>query len=154
HSLETFVRELARDVKDPDSGKPALTVALERRRRAQASDSTFTIGALGSGSDYTVFIDHLNVPTLDIRHGGATHDGIYHSVYDSYTFYERFLDTSFAYGAAQAQLMATAVVRLADAPVLPFEFGAPARTYKRYLDEIDRLVKERGDSGKLDLSAP
>jgi len=154
HSLETFVRELARDVKDPETGKPALTVALERRRRNQASDSTFTIGALGSGSDYTVFLDHLNVPTLDIRHGGATHDGIYHSIYDSYAFYERFLDTSFAYGAAQAQLMATAVVRLADAPVLPFEFGAPAQTYRRYLDEIDKLLKERGDSGKVDLAAP
>jgi N-acetylated-alpha-linked acidic dipeptidase len=154
HSLQTFVRELARDVKDPETGKPALSVALERRRRAQASDTTFTIGALGSGSDYTVFIDHLNVPTLDIRHGGATHDGIYHSIYDSFSFYERFLDTSFAYGAAQAQLMATAVVRLADAPVLPFEFGSAAQTYRRYLDEIDKLQKDRGDSNRVDLAAP
>jgi N-acetylated-alpha-linked acidic dipeptidase len=154
HSLQTFVEELARDVKDPETGKSALAVALERRRRAQAGDTTFTIGALGSGSDYTAFLDYLNVPTLDIRHGGATHDGIYHSVYDSYTFYERFLDTSFAYGAAQAQLMATAMVRLGDAPVLPFEFGSAARTYRRYLDELDRLLKTQGDSGKVDLAGP
>jgi N-acetylated-alpha-linked acidic dipeptidase len=151
HSLQTFVEQLARDLKDPESGKSALTVALERRRRAQAGDTTFTIGALGSGSDYTAFLDHLNVPTLDIRHGGDTHDGIYHSIYDSYAFYERFLDTSFAYGAAQAQLMATAMVRLGDAPVLPFEFGSAARTYGRYLDEIERLLKSQGDSGKVDL---
>lgn len=154
HSLEAFVRELARDVRDPESGKTALEVTLERRRRSQPSDTTFTIGALGSGSDYTVFIDHLTVPTLDLRHGGAAQDGFYHSVYDSYTSYERFNDTAFAYGVAQSQLMATALARLADAPVLPFEFGAPARTYRRYLDEIERLATEQRDSGRLDLRAP
>jgi N-acetylated-alpha-linked acidic dipeptidase len=153
HSLETFVRELARDTRDPATGRSALAVALERRRAARAADSTFTIGALGSGSDYTAFIDHLTVPTLDIRHGGGSRDGIYHSVYDTYTFYERFLDTSFTYGAAQAQLMATALVRLADAPVLPFEFGAAARTYRGYLDEIDKLARGRDSATALDLSA-
>lgn len=152
HSLQTFVRELARDIRDPQSEKSALQVALERRRRAAPADTAFTIGALGSGSDYTAFIDHLAVPTLDIRHGGGAQDGIYHSVYDSYTFYERFLDTTFAYGVAQSQLMGTALLRLADAPVLPFEFGAAARTYRGYLQEIDRLARERGDSTRLDLA--
>jgi N-acetylated-alpha-linked acidic dipeptidase len=152
HSLEAFVRELARDIHDPATGKSALDVVRERRRRDRGADTAFTIGALGSGSDYTAFIDHLTVPTLDIRHGGGARDGIYHSIYDSYTFYERFLDTTFAYGVAQSQLMGTALLRLADAPVLPFEFGAAARTYRRYLQEIDRLASDRGV--KLDLAAP
>ena len=164
HSLETFVAELARDVKDPATGRRALDVALEKRRAQRARDTTgteeigpdtaFTIGALGSGSDYTAFLDHLVVPTVDIRYDGdANTDGIYHSIYDTYTHYERFSDTSFAYGVAEAQTMGSAILRMADAPVLPFEFGAVARTYRRYADEIEKLARGNDTTRALDLSA-
>lgn len=163
HSLEAFFTEVARDVRDPVTGRSAVDVALERQREQRArrqsrdpddedGDSTFTISALGSGSDYTAFIDHLTLPTLDIRHGGGSRAGIYHSVYDSYAFYERFLDTSFAYGVAQAQAMATAIARMADAPLLPFEFTAPARTYRRYADEIEQLARKNDTTKALDLA--
>ncbi|HKB49709.1 MAG TPA: transferrin receptor-like dimerization domain-containing protein, partial [Ktedonobacterales bacterium] len=158
HSLERFVMEVARDVQDPKVAKSALQAQLDHARSQRAakdtsSDTTFTIGALGSGSDYTAFIDHLGVPALDIRYGGAAHSGIYHSIYDSYTFYERFLDSGYVYGVTEAQTMATAILRMADAPVLPFDFGAAARTYHKYADEIAKLAGGNDSTKGLDLFA-
>ena len=165
HSLEEFLREVARDVPDPSGKGSALEVAQQHRREqrprgrqaggpgaGEPPDTAFSIGALGSGSDYTVFIDHLAVPSLDVRYGGATHDGIYHSIYDSYTFYQRFLDSSFAAEVAQAQTVGTAILRMADAPVLPFEFHAVARTYGRYADDIGRLAARNDTTKGLDLA--
>ena len=158
HSLEQFLREVARDIVDPLTGKSALQAALERRRQQRAprdtgGDTTFTIGALGSGSDYTAFIDFLGLPSLNVSYGGAANSGIYHSIYDSYTFFERFLDTGYVYGVTEAQTMATAVLRMADAPLLPFEFRAPARTYRRYTEEIAKLAAANDTTRGLDLAA-
>ena len=157
HALERFVMELARDVSDPKVAKSALQARLDHERSQRAakdtsSDTTFAIDALGSGSDYTAFIDHLGVPALDIRYGGAAHSGIYHSIYDSYTFYERFLDTGYVYGVTEAQTMATAILRMADAPLLPYEFRAAARTYHTYADEIGKLAGGNDTTKGLDLS--
>jgi N-acetylated-alpha-linked acidic dipeptidase len=166
HSLEQFFREVARDVPDPSGRGSALEAAQEHRRQEAArerpaggrggqrtpGDTAFSIGALGSGSDYTVFTDHLNVPSLDFRYGGATHDGIYHSIYDSYTFYLRFLDSALTSEVAEAQTAGTAILRMADAPVLPFEFRTAARTYQRYADEIGRLAARNDTTRGLDLA--
>ncbi len=149
HSLQEFFRELARDIPDPESDKSALEVSLAHRK----DSSAFAVGALGSGSDYTVFIDHLGVASANAAYGGATHDGFYHSIYDSFDAYTRFADTSFVYGVAEAGTMATALLRLADAPVLPFEFTAVARTYRGYADEIAREAAADGKLKGLDLSA-
>jgi len=158
HALEQFLTEVARDITDPRTGKSALQAMLDHRRSERTAsdtsrDSTFTLGALGSGSDYTAFIDHLGVPSADVRYGGAAQSGIYHSIYDSYTFYERFLDTGYVYGVTEAQTMATAVLRMADAPLLPFEFQAPARTYRKYAEEIARLAAGNDTTKGLDLTA-
>jgi N-acetylated-alpha-linked acidic dipeptidase len=158
HSLEEFISQVARDVTDPMSGKSVLDALLahqreQRSRRDTTADTTFTIGALGSGSDYTAFLDHLGVPSANVSYGGGTEDGIYHSIYDSYTFYDRFLDTSFAYEALEAQTMATAVLRMADAPLLPYEFRAVVRTYRGYADQIEKLAKGNDTTKGLDLSA-
>jgi N-acetylated-alpha-linked acidic dipeptidase len=160
HTLETFFRELARDSRDPVTGRDQLAEprarSLERARTA--ADSTrigalpFRIGALGSGSDYTVFIDHLGIASADLRHGGATDAGVYHSIYDTYEFYTRFYDDGFRYAAAQAGAMGTALLRLADAPVLPFSFSDAAATHRRYLGEIDSLAP-RTLADTLDLGA-
>lgn len=118
-----------------------------------AVDTAFSIGALGSGSDYTAFIDHVGLASLNIGYGGETHDGIYHSIHDTYDFYTRFLDTTFVYGVALAQTAGTTLLRLADAPVLPFEFGAAARTYRGYVEEIEKGAKKDSSLRALDLSA-
>jgi N-acetylated-alpha-linked acidic dipeptidase len=158
HSLQQFLMEVARDVTDPKTGKSALQAALDHARarrtaRDTSSDTTFTLDALGSGSDYTAFIDHLAIPSVDVRYGGAAHSGIYHSIYDSYTFYERFLDTGYVYGVVEAQTMATAILRMADAPLLPFEFQTPARTYRKYVEQIATLAAANDTTKALDLAA-
>jgi N-acetylated-alpha-linked acidic dipeptidase len=158
HALEQFVTEIARDVTDPKSGKSVLQANRDHARSQRApkdtsSDTTFTLDALGSGSDYTAFLDHVGTASLNLGYGGAAHSGIYHSIYDSYTFYERFLDTGYVYGVTEAQTMATAILRMADAPLLPFEFQTPARTYRKYADEIGRLAAQNDTTKGLDLAA-
>jgi N-acetylated-alpha-linked acidic dipeptidase len=158
-SLEAFLREVARDVPDPNGKAPSALEASQQHRRQQitrdtagGADTAFAIGALGSGSDYTAFIDHLGVASLDVRYGGATESGVYHSAYDDYTFYLRFLDSTLAAEVAEARTVGTAILRLADAPVLPFEFGAVARKYRRYADEIARLAAKDDTTKGLDLA--
>ena len=158
-SLETFLLEVARDVPAPtDSGRSALAAAREHRSQMLArdsaregADSAWSVAALGSGSDYTVFLDHLGVASLDVRYAGATEDGVYHSVYDDYTFFLRFLDSSLTAEVAEARTLGTAILRMADAPVLPFDFGAAARKFGRYVDELARLAAVRDSARKLDL---
>jgi N-acetylated-alpha-linked acidic dipeptidase len=157
HSLEQFVTEVARDVMDPKTGTSALAASLTHARAQRApkdtsSDTTFTLDALGSGSDYTAFLDHVGLAAVNLSSGGAAHSGVYHSIYDSYTFYERFLDTGYVYGVTEAQTMATAVLRMADAPLLPFEFRAPARTYRKYADQLAHLATENDTTATLDLA--
>ncbi len=157
HSLEAFTIEVARDVIDPLTGQSVLAAALaharsERAPKDTSSDTLFTLDALGSGSDYTAFLDHVGLASLNLSYGGAGRTGIYHSIYDSYTFYERFIDTSYVYGVTEAQTMATAVLRMADAPVLPFEFRAPARTYRQYADQLGRLAADNDTTKALDLA--
>jgi N-acetylated-alpha-linked acidic dipeptidase len=152
HSLELFVEQLARDIRDPDSGNSVLEARLERQRSQNADDTTFAIGALGSGSDYTAFLDHAGMAALHLAYGGGASAGIYHSKYDSFDHYTRFMDTTFAYGVAEAQTLATAALRLADAPVLPFEFTRVATTYRGYLEEIEKGAADNPMLETLDLA--
>ncbi len=165
HSLQEFMREVARDVPAPTGRGSALDAAQAHRREEAAQvrhrrsaeeetpDTAFSIDALGSGSDYTAFIDHVTMPALGIGYGGAAHGGIYHSIYDSYTFFLRFLDSTLASEVAQARTVGTAVLRMADAPVLPFEFRTAARTYGTYADEISKLAGRNDTTKGLDLTA-
>ncbi|HYK91777.1 MAG TPA: M28 family metallopeptidase [Acidobacteriota bacterium] len=152
HSLERFLHEVARDIADPATGKSVYDALRDRRLETAADDQAkkelreradLRIGALGSGSDYTVFIDHLGIACLDLRFGGDDGGGVYHSIYDSFYWYTHFSDTTFEYGRALAQLDGTAVMRLADAQVLPFDFTNLADTVGLYVDELDRLNKKK-----------
>ncbi len=161
HTLETFFREVARDTRDPESGKSALEALIDRdlERARTARDSLkargqeFRIGALGSGSDYTVFIDFLNIAAANIGIGGAQPTGVYHSIYDSYDFFMRYHDPTFAYGKTLAGSMATAMLRMADAPTLPFSFSDAALTYADYVNQIADLADEEFGEGTLDITA-
>ena len=148
HSLQAFVNEVMRDVEDPKRpGKTLFAASLDRRidqertelGRAQLRRAgDLPIDALGSGSDYTVFLDHLQVASLDFGFGGEGGGGVYHSAYDSVYWYTHFSDKDFAYGAALSRTIGTVILRLANADVLPFEFTATARTLGTYVDEIDK----------------
>jgi N-acetylated-alpha-linked acidic dipeptidase len=103
------------------------------------------IQALGSGSDYTVFLDHLGIASLNLGFGGEDFGGIYHSIYDDYFWYTHFSDGDFVYGRALAQTIGTVVIRLADADVLPYEFTSLAETVNLYVDELQKLWKSTGE---------
>ena len=98
------------------------------------------ISALGSGSDYTPFLQHLGIASLNMGFGGEDGGGSYHSVYDSFDHYTRFGDFDFAYGVALAKVCGRAVLRLADADTLPFEFTNFADTVNQYSSEIMKMT--------------
>jgi N-acetylated-alpha-linked acidic dipeptidase len=154
HALEGFVNSVARDIEDPETKD---TVWKRMQARAIASTAPgpraevraradLRIGALGSGSDYSPFLQHAGIPSLNLSFGGLDEsDGIYHSIYDDYYHFTKFLDTDFAYGRALAQTVGTAVIRLADADVMPFQFTHLADTAQTYVRELQALLKERQD---------
>ncbi|MBK5299428.1 MAG: M28 family peptidase, partial [Vicinamibacteria bacterium] len=149
HALEGFINDVARDVSDPESGVSVWKRAQARRivrgtpieRQEARSRANLRISALGSGSDYTPFLQHAGIASLDLGFGGEDQAGIYHSVYDSFHHYTQFQDRDFVYGRALAQTVGTAVIRLADADRLPFDFTSLADTLSTYLKELQELVK-------------
>src|SRR5580765_6618960 len=151
HSLERFLNGVARDVSDPESGvsvlkrRQAFAVARgtgdERREARERAD--FRIGALGSGSDYTPFVQHAGIASINLGFGDEDQDGIYHSIYDDFYFFTQYLDTDFAYGRALAQTVGTAVIRLADADVVPMEFTDLADTVQKYGRELKELLGKK-----------
>jgi N-acetylated-alpha-linked acidic dipeptidase len=148
HSLEKLVNEAARDVGDPAKGVSVLERERARivvqgtpeERKEARERADLRLEALGSGSDYTPFLQHLGIASLNLSFGGEDGWGTYHSIYDSFDYYARFGDPEFAYGVALARLAGRIVLRLADADVLPFDFGPLAETAGRYVDEVTKLA--------------
>src|SRR5205807_4141083 len=103
------------------------------------------IQALGSGSDYTAFLDFAGVASLDLNYSGETDGGVYHSVYDDFYWFTHFSDVGFVYGRALAQTAGTSVLRLADADLLPFNFSDLFSTVRDYVNELQRLAENQSD---------
>jgi N-acetylated-alpha-linked acidic dipeptidase len=153
HSLEGFINGVARDIQDPEAH---VTVWKRRQARIIARGTAddrrdardrrdLRIGALGSGSDYSPFLQHAGVASLNLAFDDEDQDGIYHSIYDDFFFYTRFLDRDFVYGRALAQTIGTAVIRLADSDVLPFEFTGLSNTVEKYVKELTDLLSKKQD---------
>ena len=149
HTLENLVNDVARDIQDPETRLPVWRrlqlKQIENSKgeddRMEARDRTdVRIDALGSGSDYTAFIDHLGIASLNMGYGGEGDAGIYHSAYDDFYWYTHFSDTDFVYGRALAQTGGTAVMRLAGADLLPFEFTDLADTIHLYQRQLKKLA--------------
>jgi len=154
HSLEQLVNSVAKDVADPETTRSvwqrlqARMIARGSRdeRNDARSRADLRIAALGSGSDYSAFLQHNGVPSLNLGFGGLdANDGVYHSIYDDYYHFTKFLDTDFAYGRALAQVAGTTTIRLADADLLPFEFTNLADTVQTYVKELATLLKNQQD---------
>jgi N-acetylated-alpha-linked acidic dipeptidase len=166
HSLQHLVNDVARTVKDPETGVSSQArlrarvlvegfdkdpsderdVAAEKAREARsaARGGDLAMDALGSGSDYSAFLQHLGLTTLSIEYQGEEdQDGVYHSNYDSFDHYVRFGDPTFAYGIAEAQTVGHVILRIAEAPVLPLEFTGFADTMRDYVEDLHKLLDER-----------
>jgi N-acetylated-alpha-linked acidic dipeptidase len=150
HSLEKLVNQAAREVPDPRKGISVLErerarivvqgTAEERKEARERAD--LRLEALGSGSDYTPFLQHLGIASLNLAFGGEDGGGAYHSIYDSFDHYTRFGDPDFAYGVALARLTGRIVLRVADADVLPFDFTPFAEAAGRYVQEVTKLADD------------
>ena len=147
HSLEKFINGVGRDVVDPET---KLTVNKRDQLRTIRSGRTEEkkeareredqrIDALGSGSDYSSFLDHAGVPALNLGFGGEDNGGIYHSIYDDFYWFTHFSDSSFVYGKALSQAAGIAVMRLASADLLPFAFTNLAETSGQYVKQLKKL---------------
>ena len=153
-SLEHFMNGVSRDIQDPETKLPvrqrAFLRAVERAhndedRKEIRQRADLRMPALGSGSDYTAFIDHLGIASMNLGYGGEDNGGIYHSIYDDFYWYTHFSDTDFVYGRALSQTAGTAIMRLADSDLLPFEFTDFADTIHLYLKQLKKLADTSRD---------
>jgi N-acetylated-alpha-linked acidic dipeptidase len=153
HALQHFLSEVARDVKDPETGASVLARSLAHRRVANyespgASDSAahagsnadLQLGALGSGSDYTPFLQHLGINSVNLGFEGESQYGVYHSAYDSFDHYRRFVDPTFEYGVALAKTAGRIMLRAAQAEMIPVHESDFAASVAAYNDELHKLA--------------
>jgi N-acetylated-alpha-linked acidic dipeptidase len=154
HTLEKFSNDVARDISDPetklsvwkrDQLHQIASAKSPEQRQELRERADLRIPALGSGSDYTAFLQHDGVASLNIGFGGEDGGGIYHSIYDDFYWFTHFSDTDFVYGRALAQTGGTAVMRLADADLLPFDFGDLNDTLQMYDKELKALAQKTAD---------
>jgi N-acetylated-alpha-linked acidic dipeptidase len=154
HTLEKFTNEVSHDITDPETKLSAwkrsqlheiATAKSAEQRQEIRQRGDLRIAALGSGSDFTAFLQHDGVASLNIGFGGEDGGGIYHSIYDDYYWYTHFSDGDFVYGRALAQAGGSMIMRLADADLLPFEFGDFSDTMQTYVKELKTLSQKMRD---------
>jgi N-acetylated-alpha-linked acidic dipeptidase len=155
HALENFMGEIAESVMDPETN---VTVAERKKANDLVNASSVKakqevmdrkqdkLSALGSGSDFSSFLQHLGVPALNLGYGGEAGGGDYHSINDSYAHYTRFKDPGFVYGSVLAKTTGHIVLRLANADVLPFDFRSLSATLSGYGKELAELANTMRES--------
>jgi len=145
HALTPLMDEIVKTVIDPQTNVPvferwkankATNASSTKAKKDALSMTGLKLDALGSGSDYSPFLQHLGLPSLDLGFGGEDNGGEYHSIYDSYDDYRRFKDPTFEYGVALAKVAGRAVLRMADADMLPFDFTNVYTTANNYATEL------------------
>ena len=149
-TLQHFINDVARDVIDPEknisvwrrAGAVRLLTGSAQEKADIRSGKDFRIGALGSGSDFTPFLQHIGIACLSLGYGGESEGGAYHSIYDSFDHFLRFGDSECLYAAALARTGGRAVLRLADADILPFNFSDFAETVSGYVVELKDLIRD------------
>jgi len=159
HAFTGLMTDISKSIQDPQTG---VTI-FERQKANRATEATTTaakkeilnstsypLGAMGSGSDYSSFIQHVGVPSLNIGFGGENEGGEYHSIYDSYDHYSKYKDPGFAYGVTLAQTAGRAALRLSEADALPFDFTALHKTVKGYIAELMNNVDQMREKAKVE----
>ncbi len=150
--LQNFISGIARDVQDPETSMSVFARARlaaianakdadERSDRRKRGD--LVVDALGDGSDFTAFQDYAGISTLDLGFGGEDDGDQYHSVYDDFYWYTKFVDTDFAYGRALSQTAGSAIMRLADADWLPVDYAPQVDAIAKYETELEKLLKDK-----------
>jgi N-acetylated-alpha-linked acidic dipeptidase len=152
HSLTPFAHELAQAIQPDGETRTLYDGWLERaREQSKAPDGSMwkqpPVGALGSGSDYTAFLDHIGVASLDMGLNGRGGDGSYHSTYDNPTWFKKYIDPQFKYSVLATQVTGVTLLRLADAEILPFDYEAYGTQILEYLDDIEQQATKASADG-------
>jgi N-acetylated-alpha-linked acidic dipeptidase len=150
HALETLAGQVAREVIDPQTGASVsdrlraswLVKGNDERKKLAKDRANLYLDALGSGSDYTPFIQHLGISSFNVSFGGESQGGEYHTCFDTFDHYTRFVDPDFAYGVALAKVCGRLALRLVDAEVLPFDFRGASQTFDRYIAEVQKQADD------------
>lgn len=148
HTLEPFFNQVMDDVMDPQTGvsikerryAKSLVDADKAARQKMLGNKAYKLGALGAGSDYSPFIQHLGIASMNLGFGGEDPGGEYHSIYDSYDLFTRFKDPGFQYGLALAKTAGRVMMRMANADALPFDFNSFYKTLNDYATEVKTLL--------------
>jgi N-acetylated-alpha-linked acidic dipeptidase len=165
YTLRGLVDQAAQDVSDPETSvsvrdralarlqvqavDPDASPELKRQAAEAASVGKLPVGDLGSGSDYTAFVDHLGIASIDLGfRGEGQSGGVYHSAYDTFEHYERFGDPGFAYGVTLAKTTGRIVLRAADADIIPLKFDNLAATVGNEVSELKKLVETRRERAR------
>jgi len=159
HALEPLMDEIAKTVIDPQTkvnlfdrrkAHQLVSAASTDTRKKILDEKEMKLGAMGSGSDYSSFIQHAGIPSLDLGFGGEGSGGEYHSIYDDYYDFTTFKDPGFKYEVALAQTAGRAVLRMANADVLPFDFTHLYNTINGYADELIKLLNDSRESTTIE----
>ncbi|HSV10016.1 MAG TPA: transferrin receptor-like dimerization domain-containing protein [Hanamia sp.] len=159
HALEPLMDEISKTVIDPQTkvslfdrrkAHQLVTAPNTDSRKKILDEKEMKLGAMGSGSDYSSFIQHAGIPSLDLGFGGEGSGGEYHSIYDDYYDFTTFKDPGFKYEVALAQTAGRAVLRMANADVLPFDFTHLYNTINGYADELIKLLNDSRESTTIE----
>ena len=163
-ALKQFIREVTKIVPNQD-GKGSVYDVWKRRQQQQAEsgdgfagrrtnanvENDVRVGDLGSGSDYTPFLQHLGVPSTDIGSGGPY--GVYHSTFDDFTWYVKFGDPDFKISQRMSKVLGVEVIRMADADVLPFDYQLYGKEIGAYVTTAAKKADQKFGAGKLNLAS-
>ena len=155
HSLQPFINQLSKDIDMPfNKGTVHDSWIANSNESHQINNNGYQnvrLGALGSGSDYTVFLDHLGIPSINLGFGSG--NGIYHSRYDTHWFFTQYGDPGFVYGIALTELVAKFLLRTANSTIYPFNYSSTAETIHRYIDEVEKESQVRNMASHLDFTS-
>lgn len=159
HALETTVDEVTKNITDPQTkisvysrarSNNIINASNRKAKQDALAKNGLTLGALGSGSDFSSFLQHVGVPSLDFSFGGEDNGGEYHSIYDSYNDYVHFKDPGFQYGVALSKTAGHTALRMANADVLPFDYRSLAKTIHGYASELMQLLDDMRENTALE----
>jgi len=157
-SLDKFIMDVTKSVNDPKTEESVFDAWYTSQNKSyfEEQDSIpdsakTTIGRLGSGSDYTVFLEHLGIPSFDFGFGGPY--GVYHSALDNFYWMEHWGDPTFQYHAAVAKLLGIAGIRLADDSLLPFRYSDYAKQIHKYINEFEKKSGEIQNLKPVDFTS-
>jgi len=155
HALEGMVDEVAKNITDPQTGvnlfervraHEVVTAQSPQLAKERMDKSSIHLEALGTGSDFSPFLQHLGLPVLNLEFSGEDNNSIYHSIYDSYDYFIRFIDPGFYYGATLSKMAGHISLRMLNADVLPFDFRILYKEIRTYSAELQTMMSNLRES--------